>query len=183
MGSSKTANALMTKFNFEEKGYNVLLLKPSIDNRDGVTLVKSRAGMESPAVLINNMTDIMTNIINLIDFRPIQPQYIIIDEAQFLSCEQINQLKYIAVEYNIPVFCYGLRTDFQSNLFEGSKRLFELADEITEIKSICHCGNKAIINARYIDDKIVYEGEQIEIGGNEKYIGLCYRCWKTGKIK
>ncbi len=111
------------------------------------------------------------------------PNAVIIDEAQFLTKLQIEDLKRVVVTFNIPIFCYGLRTDFQSNLFEGSKRLFEIADSISEIKSICHCGNKAIINARINNDKIIYDGEQIELGSNEKYIGLCYKCWLDGKLK
>jgi thymidine kinase len=95
---------------------------------------------------------------------------------------QIEDLKCIAMIFNIPVFCYGLRTDFKSNLFEGSKRLFEIADSISEIKSVCHCGDKAIINARIKDGKIIYYGEQIDIGANDKYIGLCYKCWIEGNL-
>jgi len=108
---------------------------------------------------------------------------IIVDECQFATVEQIEQLKCITEKDNIPVFCYGLRTDYMSNLFDASKRLFEIADSISEIKSICHCGKKAIINARYVDDKIIYSGNQIDIGGNEMYVGLCYECWRQGKLK
>lgn len=190
MGSSKTANALMTKFNYEEKGYNVLLIKPSIDNRDGKTIIKSRIGLESEAIVINPQENLMYDITVKYGYHigkyrntlenPID--CIIVDEAQFLSKENIEDLKQIADTYETPVFCYGLRTDFQSNLFEGSKRLFEISDSISEIKSICHCGNKAIINAKYNDNQIIYDGEQIDIGGNDKYIGLCYRCWVEGKL-
>lgn len=182
MGSSKTANALMTKFNYEEKGYKVLLLKPSIDNRDGDTTIKSRIGLQSNAKVISKEDDIYVIFINMFcDIKPL-PNAIIIDEAQFLTKTQIEDLKRIAVTMDIPVFCYGLRTDFKSNLFEGSKRLFEIADSISEIKSVCHCGDKAIINARIKDGKIIYYGEQIDIGANDKYIGLCYKCWIEGNL-
>lgn len=190
MGSSKTANALMTKFNYEEKGYKVILLKPSIDNREGKTIVKSRIGLESEAIIINPDDKIFDTLINYEDFyksitnenNENHKYCVIIDECQFLTKDQIEQLKSITTYWNTPVFCFGLRSDFKSHLFEGSKRLFEIADSITEIKSICNCGNKAIINGRIKDNKIIYKGEQIDIGGNEKYIGLCYGCWKLGKI-
>ena len=178
MGSSKTANALMTKFNYEEKGYKVLLLKPSIDNRDGKTIVKSRIGLESEATLIHKESD----LVDICEIDPL-PDVIIVDESQFLTKEQIEDLKRIVMLLKIPVFCYGLRSDFRTNLFEGSKRLFELADSISEIKSVCHCGNKAIINARYQNNIIIYCGDQIDIGGNDKYVGLCYDCYLRGKLK
>lgn len=189
MGGSKTANALMTKFNYEEKNKKVVLLKPSTDNRDGKTIVKSRIGLEAEAIIINPNDNIANIIIRNgyeIDMdkntltNPIH--CIIVDEVQFFTTQQIENLKQLADSYDIPVFCYGLRTDFQSNLFEGSKRLFEIADSISEIKSICNCGNKAIINARIQNNDIVYEGEQVDIGGNERYIGLCYKCWLEGKF-
>ena len=177
MSSSKTANALMTKFNYEEKGYKVLLLKPSIDNRDSITKVKSRIGLESEAILFQPTDDLKKIYWNDTPYA----NCIIVDEAQFLTAKQVEQLKDLT--YTIPVFCYGLRSNFKSYLFEGSKRLFELADSITELKSICKCGNKAIINAKYKNGKIVYDVEEIDIGGNEKYIGMCYKCWRQGKIK
>lgn len=176
MGSSKTANALMTKFNYEEKGYKVLLLKPSIDDRYGETVVKSRIGLSSEAKQFRKSDNLRFVHYGM---KPdiIEYDAIIVDEGQFCTARQIEQLKQIAT-VEIPVFVYGLRTNFKSELFEGSKRLFEIADSITEIKSICSCGSKAIINARLNDGMIVREGEEIEIGGNEKYIGMCYSCWK-----
>lgn len=177
MGSSKTAQALMTKFNYEEKNYIVTLMKPSTDNRDGIDIIKSRIGIESKAVLIHKDT-------NLWDWYRLDtnlPEVIIIDEAQFLTTKQVEELKSIATRY-VPVFCFGLKTDFQTHLFEGSKRLLEIADSITEIKSVCKCGNKAIINARINNNKIIKTGEQIQIGGNESYIGMCYDCWKNNKL-
>lgn len=183
MGSSKTANALMMKFNYTEKGYKTVLLKPAIDTRDGTAIIRSRIGIESEAYIVQKDYDILMMLaaINLKEKTSVQ--CIVADEAQFFTEIQIEQLKTIAEVMDIPVFCYGLRTDFQSHLFEGSKRLLELADDISEIKSICHCGSKAIINCRYDGDKVIYDGDQIVLGGNDRYVGLCYRCWIEGKLK
>jgi len=175
MGSSKTANALMVKFNYEEKGYKVALMKPSVDDRDGVDIIKSRIGLQSKTIVISKAEDIKEWYLSL----PNKPNVIIVDEAQFLTESQVNQLKDIAIEY-IPVLCFGLKSDFKTHLFEGSKRLFEIADSIQEIKSICKCGRKAEVNARVKNGKIIDTGNQIEIGGNESYIGVCYKCWKEG---
>ena len=175
MGSSKTANALMVKFNYEEKGYKVALMKPSVDDRDGADIIKSRIGLQSKTIVISKAEDIKEWYLSL----PNKPNVIIVDEAQFLTESQVNQLKDIAIEY-IPVLCFGLKSDFMTHLFEGSKRLFEIADSIQEIKSICKCGRKAEVNARVKNSKIIDTGNQIEIGGNESYIGVCYKCWKEG---
>lgn len=172
MGSSKTAQALMTKFNYEEKGYKVALLKPAVDTRDGETIIKSRIGLEAECIVISNDYCFLPY-----NFR--EYNVIIVDEAQFLTGFQVLQLKMIASKY-IPVICFGLKSDFQTHLFEGSKRLFELADSISEIKSICKCGKKAEVNARLIDGKIAMTGEQILIGGNEQYESMCFDCWQSG---
>lgn len=173
MGSSKTANALMVKFNYEEKGYKVALMKPSTDNRDGIDIIKSRIGLQDKATVISKNDNILKWYIE----KSNSPDVIIIDEAQFLTEKQVNQLKDIAIKY-IPVLCFGLKTDFQTHFFEGSKRLFEIADSIQEIKSICKCGRKAEVNARISNGKIIKTGEQVQIGGNESYVGMCYKCWK-----
>ena len=183
MGSSKTANALMTKFNYEERGKKVWLIKPSIDTRDNVadsdgsikTVIKSRVGLACIAEVIEPNDSILEA------FTAKKECYdtIICDEAQFLSAAQIDELKEIVDTMDVSVFCFGLRTDFMTNLFTGSKRLFEIADSISEIKSICSCGNKATINARIdASGNVVTNGDQIDIGGNEKYTGMCYRCYK-----
>ncbi|MGI5959482.1 MAG: thymidine kinase [Massiliimalia sp.] len=176
MGSSKTANALMMKFNFEEKGKNVLLIKPSIDTREKGNLVTSRIGISAKAQLLEPQE----SILELLAQFP-KTEIIIVDEVQFLSSWQIDQLREIA-DSGIPVFCYGLKTDYMCHLFEGSRRLLEVADTLRELKTMCHCGRKAIINARYQGDQIIYEGSQVDIGGNDKYTALCYQCWKAGKI-
>ena len=175
MGSSKTANALITKFNYEERGMKVWLIKPSIDVRDGVDVVKSRIGLSAKA-------DIMTPDKNLYEEFKKRPEchVIIADECQFFTPAQIDDLRKIVDELDIPVLCYGLRTDFLTKLFPGSLRLFEVADSVTEIKTICGCGKKAIVNARIDGDgKIVTEGGQILIGGNDSYVAMCHSCWKT----
>lgn len=185
MGSSKTANALMTRFNYIEKGQNVWLIKPATDNRDDyidesgkiITVIKSRIGLSAEAEVINENESIIQKYHNTIANMHVDA--IICDECQFLTMEQVNELKYIAEYQNIPVLCFGLRTDFRSELFAGSKRLFEIADSIQEIKSICRCGAKSVVNAKLNSrGKAVLSGDQIDIGGNEKYEGMCWKCWK-----
>ena len=175
MGSSKTANALITKFNYEERGMRVWLIKPSIDDRDGASVVRSRIGLSADAFVVSPETDIFT------EFEKQDNTHVIIaDECQFFTAEQINQLRRIVDLKNIPVLCFGLRTDFLTQLFEGSKRLFEIADSVTEIKTVCSCGNKAIVNARIDGNgRVVTEGGQILIGGNDSYVAMCHRCWKS----
>lgn len=186
MGSSKTANALMVKFNYEEKGSNVWLIKPSTDNRDDymdeegnlISVIKSRIGLYAVANVVQKNDDIITLFCNQ-EKDGFGIDAIICDECQFLTECQVEQLKWIAEYQNIPVLCFGLRSDFQTKMFPGSKRLFELADSISEIKSVCKCGKKAIVNARFNNQsEIITDGEQIDIGGNEKYEGMCWKCWR-----
>lgn len=175
MGSSKTANALITKFNYEERGMKVWLIKPSIDVRDGADIVKSRIGLSSHAEVITPDKDIFVEF----DKHP-DCNVIIADECQFFTPTQIDGLRRIVDEKNLPVLCYGLRTDFLTHLFPGSRRLFEVADSVTEIKTICECGKKAIVNARIDGEgKVVTEGGQILIGGNDSYIAMCHTCWQN----
>lgn len=195
MGSSKTANALMTRFNYLEKNHSVWLIKPQTDTRDDytdesgkiVTVVKSRIGLEAPANVIKDNADITelfktANADIVINDNVVKTQkidVIICDECQFFTEDQIDQLKYIAENENVPVICFGLRSDFRTKLFPGSKRLFEIADSITEVKSICECGKKAIVNARFDGNgNIVTDGAQVDIGGNEKYKSMCWSCWQ-----
>ncbi len=177
MGASKTANALMTRFNFEDKGKRVALLKPSIDTRDGANIIRSRAGLQAEAILIAPNQKVR-------DVLPQSPAYydnIIVDEAQFLTRAQVDELREI-VDSGTMVMCYGLRADFKAELFEGSKRLFELADKISEIITMCKCGRKATMNARYSNGKIIYDGEQILIGADEQYIAMCHKCYAKGVV-
>ena len=180
MGSSKTANALITRFNYQERDMKVWLIKPSIDNRDGADIIRSRIGLEAVADVITPDTDILS----LFEKDHRSSDVIITDECQFFTPEQIDQLRKIVDVYDIPVMCFGLRTDFLTNLFPGSRRLFEVADSITEIKTICSCGSKATVNARIDGDgNVVTTGSQILIGGNDSYIAMCHKCWKKAASK
>ncbi len=174
MGCSKTAQALITKFNYEERGMKVLLLKPAIDDRDGVNTVKSRIGLEEEAVTVGGSENVYEKYLN--DYSDCN--VIIVDECQFLSPEQVDQLADIVINENIPVLCFGLSTDFTTHLFPGSKRLFEIAESIAEIKSVCNCGSKATVNARLDGNgRIVTKGSQVCIGGNDRYVAMCRKCW------
>jgi thymidine kinase len=181
MGSSKTANALMVRYNYIEKGQKVILLKPSIENRDGYNIIKSRIGLSAECELVEELLEKIKQM-EKSGGKWNEADVIIIDEAQFLNTEQINELARIVDEYHISVICYGLRTDFTSHLFEGAKRLMELADVIEEIPTICWCGKKAQFNARVKDGQIARNGEQIEMGGNESYVSLCRKHYMSGKI-
>ena len=174
MGCSKTAQALITKFNYEERNMKVLLLKPAIDDRDGANIVKSRIGLEKEAIAVREDE----NLFEKYEKEHADCNVIIVDECQFLTPEQVDQLADIVIEKNIPVLCFGLSTDFTTHLFPGSKRLFEIAQSISEIKSVCNCGAKATVNAR-IDEKgkIVTEGSQVCIGGNDRYVAMCRKCY------
>ncbi len=185
MGSSKTANALMVRYNYLEKGQHPLLLKPKKENRDGKTTIKSRIGIEAECYFIEDFIE-ATNHPSQIphpSFCLSNLDAIIVDEAQFLSKGQVDFLSDIVDDYNIPVLCYGLRTDFLSNFFEGSQRLMEIADVIDEVPTVCWCGKKAQFNARISNNKIVRAGEQFELGGNESYVSLCRKHYKEGRIK
>lgn len=173
MGSSKTANALITKFNYEERGMKVWLIKPSVDIRDGKHTIKSRIGLSAEADIVGE-SDSITELLkskNDVDV-------IISDECQFFKAGQIDELREIVDFKGIPVMCFGLRTDFKTQLFEGSKRLFEVADSITEVKTICSCGRKATVNAR-VDENgfILTKGRQVLLGDNDRYIAMCHRCY------
>ena len=172
MGSSKTANAVMVQYNYRERGCNVLMLKPQLENRDGATIVRSRCGLEAECRFVEELDSIdLTGI-----------DCVIVDEAHFVTKEQVAKLVAIVDDLNIPVICYGLRTDFRGELFEGSRELLCWADTIEEIKTICWCGRKATFNARVQDGHIVREGEQILLGGNSQYISLCRRHWRSGDL-
>ncbi|MDD4839868.1 MAG: thymidine kinase [Clostridia bacterium] len=178
MGSSKTAQALITKFNYEERKMNVLFLKPSVDTRDGKTMVRSRVGLLATATVVPHEM----NIYKLFSERTklSQIDVIIVDECQFLSEKQVDELGQIVLDFDIPVLCFGLRTDFQTKMFPGSKRLFEIADSISEIKYICQCGQKASVNVRFDGNgRVMTEGEQVYLGGNESYVAMCRKCFQN----
>jgi len=180
MGCSKTAQALITKFNYEERGMKVLLLKPSVDVRDGAEIVKSRIGLTAKAVVVDDKE----NLYKAYEEKYRDRDVIIVDECQFLTPDQVDELGQIVIDFNVPVLCFGLRTDFLTHLFPGSRRLFEIAESITEIKSVCKCGAKATVNARLDDDgNVVYSGEQVCLGGNDRYVAMCRKCWLKKKAE
>lgn len=173
MGSSKTAQALITKFNYEERGMKVWLIKPALDDRDGKSAIRSRIGLSAECDTVAVGEDL---------YRRFTEQHadcdvVIADECQFFTDAHVDALRRIVDEKDIPVLCFGLRTDFLCHLFSGSRRLFELADSISEIKTICECGAKATVNARLANGRIVTEGSQVMLGGNESYVAMCHQCW------
>ena len=174
MGSSKSAQALITKFNYEELGMTVWLIKPSVDTRDGADVVKSRIGLSATAQIITPEADIIE------EYHKVGPHDVIIaDEAQFFTPAQIDQLRELVDDEDLPVLCFGLRTDFLTHFFPGAQRLMELADSLTEIKTVCACGRKATVNARIDENgRVTTQGDQVLLGGNDRYIAMCHKCWK-----
>ena len=172
MGSSKTANAIMVRHNYLERGQRVLMLKPRLDNRDGETMIASRSGLRCHCHFIEDL-----DRFNVRDY-----DCLIVDEAQFLTRAQVERLVRVVDIDNVPVIAYGLRCDFRNELFEGSQWLLAWADTIEEVKTICWCGKKAVCNARVVDGKVAREGEQIVLGGSESYVSLCRRHWKDGNL-
>ena len=176
MGSSKTANALMVRYNYEERGQEALLVKPEIDQRDGAKFVASRMGLSHPCIYFSEMR-------TMAEAELKKYACVIVDEAQFLSREEVQFLVHIVDDWNIPVICYGLRADFSGQLFSGSQELLATADIIEEVKTICWCGKKATCNARFDKDgKVLREGEQVVLGANDQYIGLCRKHWREGNL-
>lgn len=183
MGSSKSASALMCRFNYIQKGMRVLIIKPDVDTRDkdesGNIIIKSRIGLSCPCLVFSSKDNLISKFKNELK----ENNVVIVDECQFLTKAQVDQLK--IVSFSIPVLCYGLKTNFKTELFEGSKRLLEIADSISEIKSVCKCGKKAIVNARFVNGKISTGGDETVIGGDNgsvHYEGMCYKCY-LDKIK
>ena len=174
MGSSKSAQVLTTKFNYEEKGMSVWLIKPGTDTRDGADLIKSRIGLSKKAEVIGPEDSMIEKY-----HAAGKHDVIIADEAQFFTPSQIQELRTLVDEEDLPVLCFGLRTDFQTKFFPGAQRLMEIADSITEIKTICECGRKATVNARFDGNgRIITEGAQVVLGGNDCYTAMCHKCWK-----
>ena len=175
MGSSKSAQALITKFNYEELGMTVWLIKPSVDTRDGADVVKSRIGLSATAQIITPEADIIE------EYHKVgRHDVIIADEAQFFTPAQIDQLRELVDDEDLPVLCFGLRTDFLTHFFPGAQRLMELADSLTEIKTVCACGRKATVNARIDENgRVTTQGDQVLLGGNDRYIAMCHKCWKN----
>lgn len=184
MGSAKTALLLTQAYNFEERNVSYTCLKPVIDTREGRSVIRSRIGIERECRWIYSDTDLYELAQQLFEETMQVIEWFLVDEAQFLTERQVDQLARIVDDFGSNVVCYGLRTDFKSRLFEGSRRLFEIADSIDEIKSTCNCGRKTIVNAR-IDSNgdFVAEGNQVEIGGDDRYIAVCRKCWRNKKIE
>ena len=177
MGSSKTANALMVAYNYQEKGQRALLAKPALDNRDGDGIMASRIGLSRPCISVEQLLGMSDDQIKSYDC-------IIVDEAQFCTKEQVAFLTDVVDVLEVPVICYGLRTDFQRNLFEGSLWLMAWADVIEEVKTVCWCGRAATCVARFDEDGVmVTEGSQVQLGGNDSYTSVCRRHHKLKVIR
>lgn len=172
MESAKTMNLLAVAHNYRKQGKQVLLLKPALDDRYGQARIASRTGMEAPADLL--VAD--DTVFELDRFRGID--CVLVDEAQFMSPAIIDQLRVLSLALDIPVICYGLRTDFRTRLFEGARRLLELADSIEEVKVTCqYCNKKAILNMRLVDGAATSEGAQVMLGAEERYVPVCFGCF------
>ena len=186
MGSSKSANILMVRYNYEERGQYAVLLKPRTNNRDGEREIQSRMGLSAPADYVDEFLKEISQIWNANSteylYHGKKVDAVLVDEAQFLSPEEVDTLSDLVDFYNIPVICYGLRTDFLNHLFPGSRRLMEIADVIEEVPTVCWCGKRAQCNTRYANGKIVREGAQIFLGSNESYVALCRKHYKEGKL-
>ena len=181
MEAGKSAMLLIEAYNFEKRNINILCMKPSIDNRESIDKISSRIGIEKECFVIYPNYDIYAIVKKIISLNENNNklQWILVDESQFLTSEQVEQFRAIVDDFDINVMCYALRTDFQTHLFEGSRRLFELADDIDELKISCSCGRKAIFNARFNENgELVVNGEQILIGGEDKYKPMCSKCYR-----
>ena len=175
MGSSKTANALMVEYNYRERGKKAILAKPKTDTRDGELTISSRIGLSRPCILVEEL-------LKMSDDERKAYECIIVDEAQFCSKEQIEFFVRCVDDLNIPVICYGLRADFRNELFEGSLWLLAWADKIEEIKTVCWCGKAARCNARFNENGIIREGEQVVLGANNSYVALCRKHLHEGNL-
>lgn len=183
MGSAKTALLLTTAYNFEERKIRYLCMKPAVDTRETKNVIRSRIGIERECKWILPDTDLYDFAKKYFRETGEVVDWFLVDEAQFLSKQQVDQLSMIVDDFGSNIICYGLRTDFQTHLFEGSQRLFEIADTIDEIKSTCTCGHKTIVNARIdANGDIITEGQQVEIGGDDRYIAVCRKCWRNKRI-
>ena len=176
MNSSKTANALMTHFNYREVGQNALLCKTETDTRNGARKIRSRIGLEEDCILLSELMGYSDEEIR-------KYNCILVDEVQFATAEQIDFLANIVDFMDVPVICYGLRADFQNRLFEGSERLLTIADELIELKTACWCGRKATCNTRYDKNGVVRDGAQVMLGANDSYVSLCRKHFKLGQLR
>lgn len=183
MNAGKSTVLLQSSYNYNERGMDTLVFVPQVDTRYGHGKVASRIGLEAQAIAFSPQFNIYAQVFDLVD-KNTNIKCVLVDEAQFLTKDQVQQLAQITDDLNIPVLAYGLRTDFMGEPFEGSKYLLALADSLIEIKTICHCGKKATMNIRMDSaGRVLRAGEQVEIGGNERYVAVCRRHYKEGKIK
>jgi len=181
MNAGKSTVLLQSSYNYQERGMRTLVFLPSVDTRSGLGRVRSRIGLEAPAEVLAPTDNLLNRVRHEHASAPVA--CVLVDEAQFLTRAQVEQLGDVADTLDIPVLCYGLRTDFQAQLFPGSAALLALADELTELKTICHCGRKATMNLRLgIDGRAAREGAQIEIGGNDRYVAMCRRHFKAALL-
>ncbi|MBU0744713.1 MAG: thymidine kinase [Gammaproteobacteria bacterium] len=181
MNAGKSTALLQSSYNYNERGMDTLLLAPAIDTRYGAKKITSRIGLQAEATTVSNNEDLYQLIAQSLN-KNNNIKCILIDEAQFLTKKQVQQLAYVTDDFNVPVLAYGLRTDFMGEPFEGSKYLLALADQLIELKTICHCGRKANMVLRTDDQgNILREGDQIVIGGNDHYIAVCRKHFREGK--
>ncbi len=177
MNAGKSTVLLQSSYNYRERGMRTLLFMPALDTRAGFGRIQSRIGLASEAIALQAHDDLLEQVRAAHAGEPVA--CVLIDEAQFLTPGQVQQVTDIADTLRIPVLCYGLRTDFQGRLFPGSAELLAVADNLIELKTICHCGRKATMNLRVAaDGSAVKVGEQVEIGGNDRYLPMCRRHFK-----
>lgn len=177
MNAGKSTVLLQSSYNYQERGMRTLLFVPAIDTRAGLGRIRSRIGLDAEAMPLQPDENLFQHVRGAHAAQPVA--CVLVDEAQFLTPDQVGQLTDIADTLRIPVLCYGLRTDFQAKLFPGSAALLALADNLIELKTICHCGRKATMNLRVgPDGRAVREGAQVEIGGNDRYVAMCRRHFK-----
>lgn len=181
MNAGKSSSLLQSAYNYTERGMKAVIMKPSIDNRDSNNEVVSRIGLRADAITFNKDIELYHLIDSMFNFNI---DAIFVDEAQFLTKQQVRQFADIVDLHDIPVLCYGLRTDFQGNMFEGSMELMAIADRLVELKGMCHCGKKATMVLRLDENgNIIRDGNQVEIGGNDKYVSVCRHHFFQGEIK
>jgi thymidine kinase len=182
MNAGKSTVLLQSSYNYHERGMRTLLFTPAMDTRSGLGRIESRIGLASDAVALQPGENLLERVKTAHESEPVA--CVLVDEAQFLSADQVRQATDIADSLRIPVLCYGLRTDFQGKLFPGSAELLALADNLIELKTICHCGRKATMNLRVgPDGTAVKVGAQVEIGGNDRYVAMCRRHFKEALAK
>lgn len=181
MNAGKSTTLLQSNYNYHERGMETLLFVPEIDTRSGGAIIGTRIGLQAPAIEITATFPLYDYAVKALQANP-KIKCILVDEAQFLSKKHVRELCLITEELNLPVLAYGLRSDFRGELFEGSQYLLAWADLLIEIKTICHCGSKATMNMR-VNEKgeVMRDGEQIEIGGNERYVATCRKHFRLGQ--